>query len=447
LTIGRGVSKAVVPGDTVIVKQGTYVETVGTWNSGAPGKPITVKANPGDTVVWRTGSQDINSLTGAISIFQTSYIRIEGFTFDGNIPKSVIRVLGPLVNRKDTNPVVLGIEIVNNTFSNNGNNGIGGNGASKIIYLQGIGNGDSYSGLPVNLISGNRFQGNYGMDVLLQASNDVRVADNISTNVHSSQSGPENDYGFLARSIFLGVGAQRNIVERNIVSSMSSKEPYVTTRYAGAGLKLDAGARNNIFQDNVVHDLEDAGAAGIFNESGCDHNLFQRNIIYNIGGKGLVDGSTPTGAPVGSRWVNNTVVNSKLGGILLANSKSSVVENNLFVNNGNFQVFVSVQSVANGGHVFRNNDYFTPATTNIGFWNGTNVNVAANLTLAQWTAASHDNGSLSVDPQFLNLPIDLHLRASSPVRGMGTGVVDMGAYLQLDSSTISTPTGLRLLSP
>jgi hypothetical protein len=51
LTIKKAVSLAVSPGDLVIVKAGSYSETVTSWSSGAVGKPITVKANPSDDVV------------------------------------------------------------------------------------------------------------------------------------------------------------------------------------------------------------------------------------------------------------------------------------------------------------------------------------------------------------------------------------------------------------
>src|SRR5262249_52766457 len=79
LTIQAGVNCATNAGDVVIVKAGTYIESVTNWPaSGSSGNPITIKANPGDTVSWRGSGSDVSSLTGAISIMDRSYIRIEG---------------------------------------------------------------------------------------------------------------------------------------------------------------------------------------------------------------------------------------------------------------------------------------------------------------------------------------------------------------------------------
>jgi len=139
LTIGKAVSAATVPGDKVMVSEGTYVESVYNWNSGAPGKPITVQATPGQSVIWRSQNQDKDSLNGAISIANQSHIRIEGFHFDGTAAKSTIRVRA---DDRDNHPVV-GIEIVNNTFSNNCNNGNAAQGQSRMIYLQNMENPSS----------------------------------------------------------------------------------------------------------------------------------------------------------------------------------------------------------------------------------------------------------------------------------------------------------------
>ena len=89
-TITRGIMVAQSPGDVVLVRAGTYVESVTRWPwSGAPGKPITIKAYPGDTVVWTGSYTDLSHRDGAITISAQngdprSYIRIEGFRFENN---------------------------------------------------------------------------------------------------------------------------------------------------------------------------------------------------------------------------------------------------------------------------------------------------------------------------------------------------------------------------
>jgi hypothetical protein len=91
-------------------------------------------------------------------------------------------VLGP-VDAKDESPNVIGIEVVNNVFSSNGNNGTQIGAQSRLIYLQGIGNGSSYLGPTLNTISGNRFDGNYGADIWMSQSSDTLIADNVSLNL------------------------------------------------------------------------------------------------------------------------------------------------------------------------------------------------------------------------------------------------------------------------
>lgn len=445
-SIAQGVSKAKSPGDTVIVGAGTYVESVVNWNSGVTGNPITVKANPGDNVIWRAPSTNLNDYTGPVSINNSSYIRIEGFRFEGSVTKSTIRVMGP-VGAKDKGSNVLGIEIINNSFINNGNNGID-NGAnpSRTIYLQSIGYGSSYSGGPVNTISGNQFNSNYGSDIWLLESSDTHISDNLSVNLKSSQSLYSGN-SFMTRSMHFGGGSNRNLVERNAISLMS-KDAYVTTEYTASGLRLDAGSSNNIFQDNIVHDLDFANAgnsSGIYPESGCNNNLIQRNIVYNIGSQGLRDGSPNTNPAMGNNWINNVIFGCKGEGLRMSNAKNTIVKNNIFLNNNNDQIYVTAQSVGNGGHAFRNNNYFKTGTANIGYWNAPVNPTPANLTLSQWNAASGEKNSLSVDPGFLNPPTDFHLKSNSLVKGAGEGGVDMGAYPLSVQSAVSIPTGFRIV--
>jgi hypothetical protein len=67
---------AVLPGDTVVVKKGTYGEEVTLARSGEEGKPITFQASPGEEVTLDGGGE----AGGAFTIETgTSHLRLEGF--------------------------------------------------------------------------------------------------------------------------------------------------------------------------------------------------------------------------------------------------------------------------------------------------------------------------------------------------------------------------------
>ena len=67
---------AVLPGDTAVVKKGTYGEEVTLARSGEQGKPITFQASPGEEVTLDGGGE----AGGAFTIESgTSHLRLEGF--------------------------------------------------------------------------------------------------------------------------------------------------------------------------------------------------------------------------------------------------------------------------------------------------------------------------------------------------------------------------------
>lgn len=135
-TIKKGVDAA-LPGDTVLVKPGTYAESVESKRDGTQLAPILVKAEsaaPGATTVLPT------ALNGFF--VSHNYITIDGFTVTGG---NQALKLGP---HDGTGPVV-GLLIQNNTVSGSSSNGIKvskglnveiafnavfGNGASGINY-------------------------------------------------------------------------------------------------------------------------------------------------------------------------------------------------------------------------------------------------------------------------------------------------------------------------
>lgn len=449
-TITRGIMVAQSPGDVVLVRAGTYVESVTNWPwSGALDRPITIKAYPGDTVVWTGSYTDFSHRDGALTISAQngdprSYIRIEGFRFENNKTRYVIRIHNESRDQ-DASPMG-GFEVVNNTFVNNGNDGIrNGGSVSATVYFQGVGRA-SFPG-PASIVSANRFEGNFSMDILLAGSNDVHVFNNSSTGLQGSQS-RYNGYNFLARFVHLGQGSERNLVERNLaydytkgsyIKSSLCPADFPRCQFAAAGLRLDTGAHDNTFRYNMVHDLDlaDQGSsAGINSESGCNNNRFERNLIFNIGKNGMVDGSFSTNVATGNRWENNTVWNVGQVGMLLANARNAVVKNNLIVDTGKAAIYVTSKSVRAGGLKIHHNDYVVKGEdgpdTKVAVWNGDSYYAKApQITIQEWASRSSDYGSISEDPLFVNPPQNFHLQTRpvrSPAKWAADDGGDMGAF-------------------
>ena len=299
--IQAGVNCATAAGDTVIVKAGTYVEAVASWPaSGTAGNPITIKANPGDAVTWRSSDTSTSSHNGAITIFDRKYIRIQGFTFDGSVTDWTIRVVNThLFDGNSTARVnfpVVGIEIIGNAFSNNGNNSKANNcttGSAITIEFSGVGN-ECDPGGTTSKIESKTFSQNYGHDIELGATHDVLVEANLSTGLKGSQD-INNSQGYMARSILIGAHgpyngflyeASRNVVQNNIISGIT-RQNYMDSPFTcgsasleAVGIRLGVGGTNNIIRRNVVHDMGNVGWSfdnrgfGYFPEYQSSNNFF-----------------------------------------------------------------------------------------------------------------------------------------------------------------------------
>ncbi len=451
LTIQAAVHCATSAGDTVVVQAGTYVESVTSWHSGARGRPITVQAHPGDHVIWRGSGSDPASLTGAIEIHSRSYIRIAGLTFDGTATRATIRVLNATGNKTAT--PIQGIDIVNNTFANNGNTGKHHLQFSRTIYFQAVGRDHQYTGGTVNTIAGNTFDANYGCDIFLNGTSDTLLSGNVSTHLKSSKSSVNQNW-FVARSIYVGAegfgyNSRRNIVEKNVISHML-REPYVDTTHEAEGIRLDVNADHNTFRQNVIHHLDHGipwsfatRSYGIYAESGCDDNVFSRNIIYNIGEACMRSGSRQTTVGVGNQWCHNVGCNCGKAGLVIGYSQNGVFTHNILYNrNASSQIYMSAASVRAGGNRFAYNDYYSPNTSHIAVWNakpGAYTKARATYDLAQWRALSGDTHSLSVDPRFINPLADFRLQPQSPLIHAGAAGKALGAFAAPEPADGSTP--------
>jgi parallel beta-helix repeat protein len=445
-TIQAGVACAVAAGDTVIVKAGTYTESVSVYSSGAHGKPIAIKTNPGDTVIW-TNAAPRNSWRGALNIQNQSYIRIEGFTFQGS--RAVLTLF--VLNTLGKSSPMQGIEIINNTFIDNGTTGAP-DASAWMIYLVDLGRDGSYSGPNVNLISGNTFTNNYGYHMNLSNTSDTYIANNRMTGGKGSAE-PSNGNLYVANFVsFGGSGAQRNVIESNIISDFDVSR---TTNVELSGVRCDVGGRNNTIRNNTIYNIlygvpwnSNQFVYGMLLEASCNQNLVKNNIIFRTSmacitlgwqGVSIADGNTIDG---------NVGYQCKKVGLDLGHAKNTLVKNNIFQNNGaegGAQVRVTSHSVRGGNNVFSYNNYKPSGGTLIGVWNG-NYSDPANLTLSQWKNQSGEINSMSADALFVNPPSDFRLQAGSPARGAGENGIDTGAYPQSGSTAPApnAPTNLQL---
>jgi Periplasmic copper-binding protein (NosD) len=447
----RNIQKAanmVVAGDTVLIRGGTYSQaTIQFTRSGTASAKITWKPEPSTgtvTIKHSTGTKLFN--TAIIDMFGVSYNRIEGMNFGPSLTDQGIKPFA--TNSPDHLSVISnarGNQFVGNTFTNIGHDGAGGKAFFGAILM------DHAS---ESLVEGNTFNQNYGTTLIDTSGYSNTYRSNTINSMRPAIHYGDSFYPPTAHGIWITWSdiawtpgstlriAGYHTVEDNVIDG-------TTTVNEASGIRCDVRGHNLTIRRNLVKNLTHNNAAGIFMELGCRNNSIYENIVVN----------SNRNYNFSSAWISatqyNTVVNNiSYGGrqgFALGRVGDSYFANNIAIGASHAQVVVSSLSVGLGGNVFKNNLWWKSATSNIGLWNCTYstttdncFNTSANLTLAQWMAASKDTNSISADPRFVSLTggaEDFHLQPSSPAIGKGEGGVDMGAY------PTSSPTGNTLLAP
>jgi hypothetical protein len=130
-TIAKCVTVAINPGDTCLVKNGTYTETINLRYSGTAGKPITLNNYPGHSPVIKFATSSsrvyIQSILGGVN--SISYVTVEGFEITGGWDGVKFENANNLVLRRNRihhnhNQGILGwgyqVTIDQNTVNHNG---------------------------------------------------------------------------------------------------------------------------------------------------------------------------------------------------------------------------------------------------------------------------------------------------------------------------------------
>lgn len=361
------------PGDTVIVRPGTYTDSDSTWEegfnparSGNPTAPITIKSEVPLAAVVTAPNDNVV----ALGIFSRQYIVVDGFKSQGML--------------KMHNSQFITIK-------------------NCEVLRGGIENGD------VSLHWG----------LIVHSSSDSTVANNL---VHNMQPGLGNGLHNSA-AIMVGFGSHRNIVENNeadaghgaVFSAFGQKGGNLTfntwrrniARNARAGF-LGMGSTNgdrystdNTYYQNIVIDTEEAFR--------LDHNAQRwtvyNNTVYNVTAfmHDIRGGTLPT-TNTGFRIWNNLIYQAETAYDIDGADDPTFDQ---FLTESDYNLFHNV--------------------TRMGMWNWGSGSLGS---LSSWSGATvFDDYSLNSDPLFVNAAGgSFQLQAGSPAKGRGRGGMDIGAY-------------------
>jgi len=300
-TIERGVI-SLTAGDTLYVKSGTYAESILSWKTAIPNgtswdNPITVAANPGDTVIITPPS---GHAFFWVKDGQAKYLIIDGFIVDGK------------------NKALHGFK-----FSDN----------ARYIRVKNteIKNAKE-TAILVSLCSGCPDPASFPVDTYHEFIN-LQVHDNGSSRF---------DHGFYITTSYnliknseiygnTGYGIHFYKVEINTanynVASYNTVYNNQTTDEWGCGILASSGKGNEI-----SHNIAYGNFAGICTQYRSTDALVYNNIVYKNKVQGIYVGES---SDQGSLIYNNTVYNNDQYGIFVGNgSQLAVVKNNISYQNG-----------------------------------------------------------------------------------------------------------------
>lgn len=430
-SVGKGIAAA-LPGDTVMVRGGTYYGTIAFTLSGELGKNITLKAYPGETPsidgsqITASGAQALVTLAG------DRYITLDGLNIcnlsggAGSDPEGI-----------SINGASHDITIENCTIYNIKNTATLAQGRSgHAILVLGNSNSTPISNLVITGCTVHDTQTGTSENITLAGNVDsFTVSHNIlfnTENIGIIVAGGDN----LNPSGNVAVNYARNgeVSDNTLynISMSNSVAVWGAGNYGAIAIYVCGGA-GTIVERNVVYN-SDRGI-GLVSESNIyatTTSIVRNNFVYDCWRTGIYMGDYLNFTGSGTKncyVVNNTLFgNDKVLGAfgeiegelrLTDLCDSNVLENNL-VYAGPSDVFVHKYTTTGSGNTVDHNLYYTTATP-AWIWQSTNGPLL--VTLSAWQAASGmDAASIyGIDPQLVSASTpDLHIQPSSPAKNAGT---------------------------
>lgn len=412
-TIGKAAT-TLAPGDTVLIRAGTYAEQVQVTVSGTEGAEVTFAAYPGESPVLDGTSVVVSTgdLAGLFEVVQRSWVRVRGLKVQHAGPGEL--TAGFLV--EDSSHVTVESCSTFDTVSS----GIGVWGGSDVT------------------LAGNDVA--FACTGPMQESISVGGTTGFELRGNVVRDGPPMPAG--KEGICIKDGSNTGTVHHNQVSGLHEK----------VGLYLDAWDKHTFdieVHGNRIWAIEGADGIALASEMGglLENIRVHDNVSFDNGYYGIavgVNGTSPTHPMSGIVVVNNTVVGNGTtgwgGGITVYNPDATnvIVRNNLANANAAFQIAVS-SAVPAGAVTVDHNLVYPFLGTEPDEIRGTDyveadplfVGAAAHDYHLQATSPAIDQGDAALAPA---------ADADGLLRPQGAGV-DLGAY------EVPAPLRLHVLAP
>ena len=417
----------VVPGDTVMVRGGTYSEKVVISKPGILGKYITLKAFPGETPVIDGTGLIVNGTEGLITVNAVKFIIVQGFTTcnftatdQSGDPKGILVEGGGDY-----------IQIRNNTVYNINYEHTPLDGGCNAILIKGN-TADPMTNITVDGNTIHDCKTGYGENLTVNGYVDGFSITN-NTVYNGANIGIDAAGGYAANSTPAYNYARHGVISGNTVYNIeSSRGPL--GGHGAIGIYID-GSRNITVERNRVYSADRGiGAVSETTNFPTDSAIIRNNFVYNCWCAGIYMGgylNYTTGGTTNSFVVNNTLYNNDqvAGAFGEIEGEISIREqctNNVIGNNivyaGANDLLVHKYTTTGSGNTIDYNLYYTAGTPQW-IWNTTNGTPYTVLSSWQAACGGDANSTNGIDPMLVSLSTpDLHIQAASPAKN--TGVIN-----------------------
>jgi len=412
------------PGDTVMVRGGTYSEKVKISRPGISGKYITLKAFAGETPVIDGTGLIVNGTEGLITVNAVKFIIVQGLTTcnfkavsQSGDPKGILVEGGSDY-----------IQIRNNTVYNINYEHTPLDGGCNAILIKGN-TSDPVTNITVDGNTIHDCKTGYGENLTVNGYVDGFTISN-NTVYNGQNIGIDAAGGYAANGTPAFNYARHGVISGNTLYNIeSSRGPL--GGHGAIGIYID-GARNITVERNRVYAADRGiGAVSETTNFPTDSAIVRNNFVYNCWCAGIYMGgylNYTTGGTTNCSIVNNTLYNNdqvagafgEIEGEISIREQctNNVVENNL-VYGGASDLLVHKYTSTGSRNTIYHNLYYVAGTPQW-IWGSTNGTLITDFGAWQTASGGDANSMNGVDPLLVSLSVpDLHIQAASPARNAG----------------------------